>query len=436
MPDKPSLSNTSHSSQSNQLNTSFRSNLLQEQAANDGSVLDQSLLGCPLSSLEMATISLVGGKGLQCWKLTKHGFPVPSCYVVPTYVYSLHVDAAQVEDEIRNVFSTDFRRSERQGQHHQVRRQEAQDQLTSIREKLLQTPLTEQVKRNLDAFLHSFPEHTSFAVRSSATAEDLANQSFAGQYDTFLYQQTKEDIYDAIKACWASMFQSHILDYAVHSEENYEPNKLKTPSMAVLVMHMVEAKASGVLFSENLWGDRNEVMVEAVLGQGEGLVSGEIIPDRYVLHKQSLQVRYKQINTNKTHQFVKATDNQQDGVKKVEINTPPQDLEILSRSQLQFLAKLARSVEEFENRPQDIEWALDRTTGKIYLLQSRPITTKGPKSLAFLPPGKQKGNIVQCFLCVCACVTRKYVAHWIGYFCSSLFFSFVVPLQGKGTGKF
>ena len=179
------------------------------------------------------------------------------------------------------------------------------------------------------------------------------------------------------------MFKSHILDYAIQSKE-YVPGRMNTPNMAILVMHMVEAKASGVMFSENLWGDRNEVMVEAVLGQGEGLVSGEITPDRYVLNKHSLEVVYQQIG-KKDHKFVRA-DNE-DGVKKVKIE-PASSSAVLSVDQIQYLVRLARSIEEFENRPQDIEWALDEVTESIYILQSRPITTNGSESLAFLPPGK------------------------------------------------
>ena len=155
------------------LNTSMRRHLLQEQSQNDKTFFDQSL-GCPLSTFDMATISLVGGNGLKCWKLTKHGFPMPPCYVVPTYVYSLHVEKAGVVEDIRRIFQSDLR-SEKV-------RQDARKQLDSIRFKIVETPLTREVQENLDAFLDSLPAGAFFAVRSSATAEDLVSQSFAGQY--------------------------------------------------------------------------------------------------------------------------------------------------------------------------------------------------------------------------------------------------------------
>lgn len=181
------------------------------------------------------------------------------------------------------------------------------------------------------------------------------------------------------------MFKPHIFDYALHA---HDPGQIQTPTMAVLIMHMVEAKASGVMFSQNLWGNKGEVMIEAVLGQGEGLVSGELTPDRYVLDKHSQRLCYQNVSSPQTHKFVRA-DNQ-DGVKKVKLD-PPHDGPVVHKHQLDYLARLAREVEQFENRPQDMEWALDGS-GAIYLLQSRPITTTVPTSLAFLPPG------------VCSCV--------------------------------
>ena len=211
--------------------------------------------------------------------------------------------------------------------------------------------------------------------------------------DTFLYKTSIDEICHSVKACWASMFKSHILGYASHSDD-YTPGKINTPSMAVLIMHMVEAKASGVMFSQNLWGTKNEVMIEAVLGQGEGLVSGELTPDRYVLDKLSLRLCYKNISSPKYHKFTKAKN--VDGVEKLALD-PPYEGAILNQNQLEYLACLARDVEDFEDRPQDMEWALDES-GAIYLLQSRPITTVGSKSLSFLPPGMfdKRDSAIQC----------------------------------------
>lgn len=147
------------------------------------------------------------------------------------------------------------------------------------------------------------------------SAEDLAGQSFAGQYDTFLYKTTIDEVSESIKACWASMFKDHLGDYAtksvfldakegkdVNEPRVYTPGSMTQPRMGALVMKMIEAKASGVCFTQNLWGEKNECMIEAVFGQGEGLVGGEITPDRFVLNKHSTSLCYEQLSTRSNAQ--------------------------------------------------------------------------------------------------------------------------------------
>jgi hypothetical protein len=154
--------------------------------------------------------------------------------------------------------------------------------------------------------------------------------------------------------------------------------------MGVLIMKMVEAKASGVCFTQNLWGEKNECMVEAVFGQGEGLVGGEITPDRFVLNKHSISLCYEQLSTQ-THTFAQSSN--MDGVEKVELPAPT-DTPVLSTKELKAITQLGRAVEEFYGSPQDIEFAIDES-GKLFLLQSRPITTiNNHGSLSFLPPGE------------------------------------------------
>lgn len=356
------------------IGTSARRDLLQQQAAQDKVIFDP-MLGCPLSSFENATLGLVGGKALQCWRLARHGFPVPTAFVIPTYVYSMHIGDAKVVPLIDQVFSSDWKDD--------AAREAAKTTLATIRARIQATPLHPEVVANLEAFLQSLPSGSFVAVRSSGSAEDLASQSFAGQYDTFLYKISKEEIVESIKLCWVSMFKDHILDYAARSED-YVPGNLKTPTMGVLIMKMVEAKTSGVCFSRNLWGDKKEVMIEAVLGQGEGLVSGVITPDRYVLDKYSTRVCYSDITTQ-TKKYVRS--NNQDGVELVDLDQPQED-PVMQEKDLVRLTNLARAIEDFYNAPQDIEWAMDDESGALYLLQSRPITTlNNASSLSFLPPG-------------------------------------------------
>jgi phosphoenolpyruvate synthase/pyruvate phosphate dikinase len=297
-----------------------RRDMLQSQAETDHTLFDSSL-GCPLSSYDHASLALVGGKALQCWRLMRHGLNVPAAFIIPTYVYSLHIEEAGVVNLVNEVYSSDMRDD--------TVREDAKVKLDEIREKIMETPLNAEVVSNLKTFLKSLGDNSDVAVRSSGSAEDLASQSFAGQYATFLYKREPEEIHESIKACWASMFNSYILDYATRpaflekevgdaAEPNvFTPSSVKPPRMGVLVMKMVEAKVSGVCFTKNLWGAVSEIMVEAVLGQGEGLVGGEITPDRYVVDKNSSKLCYQDTHTP-THKFIRSSNT--GGVEKVAVD--------------------------------------------------------------------------------------------------------------------
>lgn len=355
------------------IGTGARRDLLMMQAAQDKEIFDP-MLGCTLTSFENATLSLVGGKALQCWRLARHGFPVPTAFIIPTYVYSMHIGDAGVANLIDKVYTSDWKDDKA--------RESSKTLLATIRERIQSTPLNPEVVSNLNTFLKGLPTGSFVAVRSSGSAEDLASQSFAGQYDTFLYKITKEEIIESIKLCWVSMFKDHILDYATRSDD-FTPGSIKSPKMGVLIMKMVDAKTSGVCFSRNLWGDKKEVMIEAVLGQGEGLVSGAITPDRFVLDKYSTRMCYSDIATQ-TQKY--ARSNNTDGVELIDLDRPQED-PVMPESDLVRLTNLARSIEDFYNAPQDIEWAMDQS-GAVFILQSRPITTAdNSSSLSFLPPG-------------------------------------------------
>jgi phosphoenolpyruvate synthase/pyruvate phosphate dikinase len=139
-------------------------------------------LGCPLATYEEATLSLVGGKALQCWRLMKYHLPVPPSFIIPTFIYSLHIEKAGIESLIDEVFIGNLRE--------EAIREAATPKLEEIRKKIMETPLLEEVIENLDSFLSTLPGSPTFAVHSSGSAEDLASQSFAGQYDTFMYKDT------------------------------------------------------------------------------------------------------------------------------------------------------------------------------------------------------------------------------------------------------
>ena len=290
-----------------------------------------SSMGTPLASYEEATLGLVGAKALQCWRLMKYGLPVPTSFIVPTYVYSIHIQSAGVEELIEDIFGSDLRDP--------AIRESAKAKLAKVEKAIMDTPLTEEVVNNIETFVENTPGDNSFAVRSSGSLEDLASVSFAGQYDTFLFKKTVDEISDSVKGCWASMFKAHILDYignaSVKNPEAFAPGKIKAPRMGVLIMVMVEAESAGVCFSRNLWGEHDEVMIEAVPGIGEGLVGGEISPDRFVLNKFTGKTVYQSIE-KQTHKFVRSAN--KEGVEKVKLPSPF-DMPVLSATNLKVSAK-------------------------------------------------------------------------------------------------
>ena len=172
------------------LDTTARRDLIAAQLALDKEIFDPSL-GCPLTSFEGATLALMGGKALNCWKLARHGFPIPTAFVIPTYVYSLHIDEANVASLISDVYTANLNDGNARGA--------AKAKLATIREKIMKTELNPEVVNNLKLFLESLAAGSFVAIRSSSSAEDLDSQSFAGQYDTCKFISIK--IYNIMFLC-------------------------------------------------------------------------------------------------------------------------------------------------------------------------------------------------------------------------------------------
>lgn len=234
------------------------------------------------------SISLVGGKGASLGEMVSVGIPVPSGFVITTEGFQKDIGQEALE---------------------------AFDQLK-----------VEKV-----------------AVRSSAVAEDSLTASWAGQLETYL-NVTREDLINKVKECWNSINSERAKDYA--SQQNLPEDQMK---VAVVVQKMVDVKSAGVMFTVNpISEDKKEVMIESTSGLGEKLVQGEIIPDNFLINKESLEIISKDLSEK--------------------------DRQTVSDEDIEKLVELGKRIEEHYGKPQDIEWAID-TANKIWILQSRPITT-------------------------------------------------------------
>ena len=278
------------------------------------------------SEIDDADLSRVGGKGLNLGKLTRAGFPVPKGFCVTTDAYRLSVQSLseQNENSIKDIGLSP----------------ELIAEIHTAREKL---------------------QTATVAVRSSATAEDLAEASFAGQQDTFL-NVTSDELLDALKACWASLWSERAIAY--RQTQKIADEGL---AMAVVIQEMCEADVSGVLFTAAPFNE-NAAIIESNWGLGESVVSGAITPDSFYVSRETGEVLKRNVATKR--EMVTAA-----GVS--EVSTTQQDAPSLTDAQLKALTQLGMRVETDYGQPMDIEWAL--ADGQFVLLQSRHITTP-PKS--------------------------------------------------------
>ena len=296
-------------------------------------------LAVVLADIDRSAVGLAGGKGANLGDLAQAGFPVPSGFVLTTTAYALAAEAAGVDP---------------------ARAAEAAERLRTS-----PVPVAIAIAaRKAYAALGS----GRVAVRSSATAEDLPAASFAGQQDTYLDVSGDEGLLDAIRRCWASLWNERAVAY--RDTNRVDDTKVR---LAVVVQEMVDASAAGVLFTADpVTGRRRIAAIDAVAGLGEKLVSGAVDPEHYAIDVARQKV----------------------------IQRPPDGKSsVLSNPELLSLAELGDRVERHFGAPQDIEFALDRER-RVWLVQSRPITTLYPIPEDAPDPGHDlrvyfSGNVFQ-----------------------------------------
>jgi rifampicin phosphotransferase len=320
--------------------------------------------------------SLVGGKAFNLGKLIAAGLPVPPGFCITTTAFDLFLASCPGRTELSHLLA--------QCSGHDIGRiAESSRKISSC---LTEVPMPEVVK---DAVLSAWREsdgERSFAVRSSATVEDAAAMSFAGQFESILNVRGADALVAAIKTCWLSLFSERALVYL--ARQRMPAEKVR---MAVLVQEMVAAEHAGVVFTADpLTGATDRFVVECVSGLGEGLVQGTVQPERMVVEKRTGRVLASPAEslsqdsggTSYTSpQSIKMAE--QSGTRvtrpsESHISRQPQSARapMLSSATLARLCDLARRTEHLFGSPQDIEWA--QRDGGLFLLQSRPITTKAP----------------------------------------------------------
>lgn len=315
--------------------------------------------------------ALVGGKGANLGELTRAGLPVPHGYIITAQAYFDYVKATGLEQKISSVLEGFDKENSK----------DLQERAKKAQELILGTPLPEDLKKEI---LENFvklaevsktpKEKLYLAVRSSATAEDLAGASFAGQQATYLNVLGEDALLEAVLKCWASLFEARAIYY--RAEQGFGQLEV---GIAVPVQQMVDSQAAGVMFTiDPTNNDLDHISIEAAYGLGEVVVLGAVTPDRYLVDKKTMAITAKDV-FKQTWMLTRESGSGDTGdltvLQKEGIPVAPelQEKQKITDEQILALAKLAVEIEKHYGKPQDTEWGINN--GEIFMLQSRPVTT-------------------------------------------------------------
>lgn len=339
-------------------------------------------------------ISHVGGKGANLGELTNMGLPVPPGFCVTAEAYDEFINYSELDEIVKIlVGSLD------------VEDVEALTQVSKeVRQKINSSEIKPEIEAEIKKAYAEFSkqvgvENPEVAVRSSATAEDLPDASFAGQQDTYLHIRGEVELINHIRSCWASLWTSRAIYY--REKQNFDHFNV---SLSVVVQKMVNSEKSGVMFTANpINNSKDEMMINASWGLGEAVVSGTVTPDEYVIDKKTKTVKEKNIATKNT-MVVRREDTVGTEEKPVSevLGEEFVEAECLTQDELNTLIERGLKVEELYGSVQDTEWGFDKDTKEFYFLQSRPITTIEEKKEVLKPlckglpasPGIGRGKVI------------------------------------------
>ncbi len=305
----------------------------------------------PLDSAQ-ASLNLAGGKGANLARLAQAGFPVPAGFMIATPAYLAFVQGNRLEEKIAALLpELDTEALERAS--------------GDIRALFTAGTIPDAVEEEIRT-VYRHLGGPAVAVRSSATAEDLPDLSFAGQQETYLNVVGENALLKAVVDCWSSLWTARAIGYRIRNRVPHAG-----AALAVVVQEMVPSRASGVLFTANpLTGLRSETVIDATLGLGEALVSGQVDPDHYVVDAAEERILDKKLGAKQV-----AVHGQAGGGTETVRQERSQE-QALPDEHILSLARLGRRVEELYAFPQDIEWAW--ADDRLFLLQARPITSLFP----------------------------------------------------------
>ena len=310
-----------------------------------------------LNKISQQDLSRVGGKAANLGEMIGAGLPVPGGFVVVVNAYAKFIKfnklKIKIEKLLMNLESNELEDIEKVSR-----------EIKSFFEK-------GEIPSDLLYQIYDFYEKMGspeVVVRSSSILEDSPATSFAGQYDSFLNVKGKKQLLESIKHCWASLWNTRALSYRL--KQNIDSTEL---AHAVIIQQQISAEKSGVLFTANpLNNRRDQMLINSSWGLGEAIVSGDVTPDQWIVHKRSQEILEEKIAVKDV-----MTIRKNEGTKLVDVPRKKVKQLSLGKWEIHNLLKLGKTTEDHFNCPQDIEWSFYEN--KIYLVQSRPITTLFPK---------------------------------------------------------
>ncbi|NRZ80849.1 phosphoenolpyruvate synthase/pyruvate phosphate dikinase [Clostridium beijerinckii] len=307
--------------------------------------------------IDKTKLMIVGGKGANLGALSRiNGILVPEGFCITTEAYKKIIGNNNEFNSLLSELSLlNIENIEKIG-----------EISGKIRKVIEEIEIPKDIDDEITFYLSKFGERHAYAVRSSATAEDLPTASFAGQQDTYLNIMKKPSILKHISKCWASLFTDRAVIYRM--QNNFDHDKVH---LSVVIQKMVFPQAAGIMFTADpITSNRKIVSIDASFGLGEALVSGLVNSDIYKV--QENKIINKKISAKKLAIYAL----KEGGTEEREIEDERQNMQTLTDDQILQLEQMGRKIESYFGRPQDIEWCL--YDDKFYVVQSRPITTLYP----------------------------------------------------------
>lgn len=346
--------------------------------------------------LNKGDVAIAGGKnaslGEMYQKLTKQGIRIPNGFATTAHAYHVFMDEFGLKEKIEEIF--------KDLDTHDV--ENLMERGKKARNLILAEELSPKLKTDiLEAYKklsqENGVENLSVAVRSSATAEDLPDASFAGQQETFLNVSGEENLLLAVKKCVASLFTNRAISY--RQDKGFDHFSI---ALSVGVQKMVRADkgSSGVMFTiDTESGFENVVLINSIYGLGENIVQGKVNPDEFFVFKPTRAILSRSLGKKKVKMVYDSDKKAQKPVKDIPVEEKEQDKFSISDEQALQLADWGMLIEKHYKMPMDIEWALDGKDGKLYIVQARPETVQSQKDLAVieeyrLKSGQEKGSVL------------------------------------------